>query len=67
MRGDTGEYSCSHGVCERITHARRVDKKVRKGPEKIQGTSSARISKAGMGYNEFRKAKSKRKKFRVVT
>lgn len=37
MRGDTGEYNCSQGVCERSTHARRVDKKVRKGPEKIQG------------------------------
>lgn len=40
VRGDTGECSCSHRVCEKSSHARRADKKVRKGPEKIQGDFS---------------------------
>lgn len=51
VRGDTDECSCSHGVCERSTHAQRADKTVRKGTENIQGDLSCQDqqNKGGLG------------------
>lgn len=59
-RGTTGGCSCSHRVWARSVHAQRADQKARKGQRKSLGTSSARSSKTGMGWDEFKEAEIER-------